>query len=65
MLLILTNSIDGTTDEIIRQVGSERVFRLNIDLWHDYEICVDVNGFSFSDPSGVTRRDNRGGSGMV
>jgi hypothetical protein len=52
MLLILTNSIDGTTDEIIRQVGSERVFRLNIDLWHDYEICVDVNGFSFSDPSG-------------
>jgi hypothetical protein len=52
MLLILTNSVDGTSDEIIRRVGSSRAFRFNIDLWRDYEIRVDANGFRFADPTG-------------
>lgn len=52
MLLILTNSIDGTTDEIVRRIGNEYVFRFNIDLWRDYEFEITSDGFWFSDPSG-------------
>ena len=52
MLLILTNSLDGTADEIVRRVGVHRVFRFNIDLWRDYEISLDTRGFILSDPSG-------------
>ncbi len=52
MLLILTNSIDGTTDEIVRRVGSNRVFRFNIDLWRDYEFEFSPQGFWLSDPTG-------------
>ena len=51
MLLLITNSIDDTSDEIVRRVGSDRVFRFNIDLWQDYEIQVDGDGFRLADPS--------------
>jgi hypothetical protein len=52
MLLIFTNSVDGTSDEIVRRIRPDRVFRFNIDLWRDYEIRVDPTGFSLSDPAG-------------
>jgi|LakMenE18May11ns_1017448.scaffolds.fasta_scaffold9810183_1 hypothetical protein len=52
MLLILTNSIDGTSDEIVRRVGAARAFRFNVDLWQDYQIEVTGEGFALSDPSG-------------
>ncbi len=52
VLLILTNSVDGTTDEIVRRVGTSRTFRFNIDLWKDYEIGFDTHGFCLADPSG-------------
>jgi hypothetical protein len=56
MLLILTNSLDGTSDEIVRRVGSEQVFRFNVDLWKDYILTVNSNGFFISDPTGRTCR---------
>ncbi len=52
MLLILTNSVDGTADEIVRRVGASRTFRFNIDLWKDYEIRFDTHGFRLADPTG-------------
>lgn len=52
MLLILTNSLDGTTDEIVRRIGADKVFRFNVDLWKDYLIHVDQNGFLLADPTG-------------
>ena len=52
MLFLITNSIDDTSDEIVRRVGESRVFRFNIDLWRDYEIRVDPGGFWLKDPSG-------------
>jgi hypothetical protein len=59
MLLILTNSIDGTTDEIVRRIGSDRVFRFNVDLWMDYEFEITPNGFWISDPLGwIVRSDD-------
>lgn len=52
MLLILTNSIDATTDELVRRIGVGHVFRFNVDLWRDYEIQVDPSGFRIADPTG-------------
>jgi len=52
MLLILTNSIDSTTDEIVRRIGTDRVFRFNIDLWREYSIEIDACGFRLTDPTG-------------
>ena len=52
MLLILTNSLDATSDEIIRRIGVDGVFRLNVDLWQDYEVSVGPDGFWLRDPSG-------------
>jgi len=58
MLLLLTNSIDGTSDEIVRRVGSDRVFRFNIDLWRDYTFEVSTDGFHIADPFGRTIRSS-------
>ena len=54
MLLILTNSIDGTAD-ILTHLCAERrqpVFRFNIDLWLDYRFAWTPSGFAIRDPSG-------------
>lgn len=58
MLLILTNSLDGTSDEIVRRVGTGSVFRFNIDLWQDYHFEVDKEGFFLSDQTGRTCRSS-------
>jgi hypothetical protein len=53
---IPTNSVDGTTDALL-QIAAETgvsLFRWNIDLWQDYEICFDGEHFRFSDPLGRT-----------
>lgn len=53
MLLILTNSIDGTAD-ILAHLCAERrqpVFRFNIDLWLDYRFAWTSPGFAIRDPS--------------
>ncbi len=51
-LLILTNSYDVTTDLLIHRIPSERVFRFNLDLFRQYRIRFDCNGFQISDPTG-------------
>lgn len=37
MLLILTCSMDLTTDLVMRHLDDVPVFRLNIDLWREYQ----------------------------
>jgi hypothetical protein len=56
VLLILTNSLDGTADEVVRRIGSESVFRFNLDLWRSYDIRVDSDGFELADPTGRSCR---------
>jgi len=54
MLLLLTNSVDGTAD-ILVGLCAERgqpVFRFNIDLWASYRFVCTPDGFAFADPSG-------------
>lgn len=57
MLLILTNSIDGTTDEIIRRLGGHPAFRFNVDLWRQYEFEFTTHGFFLRDPAGRMIRE--------
>ena len=52
MLLILTNSYDGTIDLLVLRLPKNSFFRLNCDLVDAYEIEVTNDGFSISDKSG-------------
>lgn len=51
MILVLTNSLDGTVDHLLRQT-EEPIFRLNIDLWQEYTISIKPRGFQLSDHHG-------------
>ncbi len=53
MLLLLTNSIDGTADVLVHLCAESRqpVFRFNIDLWLDYRFAWTPSGFAIRDPS--------------
>ncbi|HQR83184.1 MAG TPA: hypothetical protein PK283_09775, partial [Thiotrichales bacterium] len=51
MLLLLTGSKDGTSDRIIAMMGNQ-VFRLNYDLWSDYQMAFSPDGWQISNPSG-------------
>ena len=52
MLLILTNSYDGTTDLLINRLSAGKVFRLNCDLLPAYKIEVTNDGFIVEDSTG-------------
>lgn len=46
--LIITDSNDATTDLLIHYLGSEKVFRLNYDLWSNYSIRINSDNFEIS-----------------
>jgi hypothetical protein len=52
MLLILTNSLDGTVDLLMERLGDYPVFRFNIDLWSDYRVWIEGQSFRIEDPVG-------------
>jgi hypothetical protein len=58
LLLLLTNSIDGTADVLVHLCAERRqpVFRFNIDLWLDYRFAWTPSGFAIRDPSERTAR---------
>jgi hypothetical protein len=59
MLLIASNSMDGTTDLLLPfLVGRKEVFRFNVDMWRSYQIELTDDGFSIEDPTGrlITER---------
>jgi hypothetical protein len=58
VLLILTNSIDGTSDVLVHLCAERHhpVFRFNIDLWLDYRFAWTPAGFAIRDPSDRTVR---------
>jgi hypothetical protein len=51
MLLLLTGSPDSTSDRIIAIMGND-IFRLNYDLWAEYQIAFTPDGWQISNPSG-------------
>jgi hypothetical protein len=50
--LIITNSHDITVNRVIDRLGTDRVFRLNSDLWPDYRITVAPGEFVLENPAG-------------
>ena len=58
MLLLLSNSIDGSADLLVALCDERAVpvFRFNIDLWTAYRFAWTADGFAFHDPSGRSAR---------
>jgi len=54
MLLLLSNSLDGTADVIVGLCADRGVpvFRFNIDLWAKYRFAWTHDGFAIQDPTG-------------
>lgn len=52
LLLILSNSYDLSANRISREIGNDRVFRFNFDLWQDYRIDIGAAGFHIANPTG-------------
>jgi hypothetical protein len=50
MILILSHSLDRTTDIIVEELSGYPVFRFNIDLWNDYSVLISNDGFHLKDP---------------
>lgn len=53
MLLLITGSLDGTSDLIVDEL-CEKVFRFNYDLFNDYELEFSPNFWSIKSPAGRT-----------
>ncbi len=49
---LYTNSYDGWADLLVDRLGGDRVFRFNLDLWRDYEVSIDPEGFRFANRAG-------------
>jgi hypothetical protein len=52
VLFVYTNSYDLSADTIIRRLGSEAVFRFNLDLWQDYAIEIDRHSVLIANAGG-------------
>lgn len=50
--LLITNSIDYAADLLVRNLGSENVFRYNTDLWKEYKLLVSDHAIEIEDPIG-------------
>lgn len=63
MILLLTNSLDTTTDILLPHLTRRaEVFRFNIDLWRDYRWSITADGYEISDPTGRTCRESEVGA---
>lgn len=51
MLLLLTGSLDGTSDLLISRFGL-KVFRFNFDLFNDYDLEFTPDGWTITNPAG-------------
>jgi hypothetical protein len=49
---LYSNSYDLSLDLLIRRLGTEQVFRFNLDLWRDYSLQIEARRFSIADPTG-------------
>ena len=51
MILILTASIDGTSDLMLKHLG-DKAFRFNFDLFNEYHLELNSSRWSISNPLG-------------
>jgi len=64
VLLLISNSYDATADLLVSQLGKEKVFRFNFDLWNDYHFEITPKDFFISDPSGREIVNDRVGKAL-
>jgi hypothetical protein len=57
--LLITNSIDYAADLLVKQLGSEKVFRYNTDLWPQYTLLFSDDRIEIADPTGRSLDDAR------
>lgn len=57
VVLVLTCSMDTTTDLILDRLGDLPVFRFNIDRWREHAWSVTSSGYWLSDPTGRECRE--------
>lgn len=54
MLLLVTGSIDGTSDLLVKKLGAENVFRFNYDLYRDYGLEFTPHSWRIVNPAGLS-----------
>jgi len=61
MLLIITDSKDGLSNELALLIGEQAFFRFNVDLWHKYNFEINNDYWSIKDPLGrqITSKQER------
>jgi hypothetical protein len=52
LLLVVTSSYDATADFLLSRLPADGVFRLNTDLFQEYQLWFDAAGFTLTDPTG-------------
>jgi hypothetical protein len=57
MLFMITTTYDTTCDLLIHYMKSEKIFRFNTDIFHDYKISLTERGFHIEDPTGRSISD--------
>lgn len=57
--LIFTNSHDITVDRLIQHIGSDKIFRFNLDIWEDYQLSITPGDFRIVNPAGMEVRRDR------
>ena len=59
MLLLITGSIDGTSDLLVSELGNEKVFRFNYDLFKDYTLEFTPDYWKITNPVGHSIDSNQ------
>lgn len=54
MLLLITGSGDGTSDLLVNEIGGERVFRFNYDLFNEYKLEFKPDCWKITNPAGYS-----------
>jgi hypothetical protein len=52
VLLLITGSADGTADRLVSRYG-DGIFRINYDLWKEYELSFTNDGWEIVSPTGL------------
>lgn len=50
MLLIVTDSKDGLSNELALLIGEQAFFRFNVDFWYEYNFEINNDYWSITDP---------------
>ena len=50
--LLLANSIDAVADKVVKNLGTEQIFRYNSDIWQEYKVRVTEDVIELENAAG-------------